>query len=271
MAGQTIEQCPDPISNLEPWQIAELHQIDAHRLITGPEDAAGRLFLSLAVAFNDLKGLVMFGQYLARYPRRPSDEISAYAGQWRGINLQIVRWIAGVLEETMKVIRMEGVGVIDTDAFRALLGGIHEQHREAWETLVEVATAEREREVAGGAKKPRSGSLARVLYDVRNTAAFHYFGSEIGPAYDAVFDPARRIRCSIHGEMPAYYSPGRSMETTRFYFGDAAVQQKLLAAGGESDKPADDVIVEHAVAMNHALGVLISEFIKSRGGGPSKR
>lgn len=146
------------------WRIAPKRAVAANALIKDKNDLIGRFFLGMSLAFNDLKGLVMFEQYLKAMGRPTVADFSPHFGQWHGVNVQIQRWIVGVLHEIMNVIDAKQYrSVVDGLELKQLVASIEERNRKAWNTLVAVARAPSNRP-----------GMAAVLLRIRNDAAFHY-------------------------------------------------------------------------------------------------
>src|SRR5687768_17557897 len=89
------------------FELADLQGIDPLKLIRGEADAVGKFFLALAVAYNDLKGLLVLEGVLLDRGRPPEGEVSTESGQWHGIMSQAHRWIAGILHELMVLIQKQ--------------------------------------------------------------------------------------------------------------------------------------------------------------------
>jgi len=238
-----------PTDSFRRWDLAELQSIDATRLLGGPEDATGKFFLVLAVAFNDLKGMVIYERFLIDYGV-PSDAVATPTlAQWRGIRTQIHRWIAGSIFELMKFIASDRSREALAGAeLQRVVGRVAASVRAQWTVLVAAARGEHTR--------PNG-----FLFRLRNSAAFHYNEVELERAYRSVFvDNAQTAPNAAN--QSAMYSVGGDMDATRFYYADAAAQRLFLSFGVET--PSDRAIVELAEAVNASLGPLIAAFIAGR-------
>ena len=92
---------PNPIDD---WELSPKLKIDPKLIVQHDSDQLGRVFVALALAYNDLKGMVLFERYLIAVGRPDLSDWTAHAGQWRGVMVQIHRTIAGILYEMMVVI-----------------------------------------------------------------------------------------------------------------------------------------------------------------------
>jgi hypothetical protein len=238
------------------WELSALLQSPATKLVAGKQDTLGQFFLSLAVAFNDLKGLIMFQQYLTAMRRPPNDSPpSPHVGQWHGTAAQLERYIIGVLHETMNVIAVKRFADLRNGAeMKAIVSSIGTKNRAAWDTLVAVAT-----------EAPTHSKWSPLLRSIRNAASFHYNhkSNEFIEAYLSWFDPAKAANEAKRAA--AMYSLGVDMDGTRFYYADAAAQQAMAKLLADQGATVDDVS-KLALAMNNALAAMLRRFILNRTG-----
>lgn len=236
------------------WRLAPKIEVPAKVLLRDENDHLGRFFLGLAAVFNDIKGLVLFEQYLLAMDRPARGEWSARAGQWRGLHIQIHRWLAGVLYELMEyVAHKRNKGAVNDPTFRGLVASLPDERQRAWKEL-EASSTEETRD-------------ARGLYAcIRDYASFHYGPTHLVDGFVKQFeneasDPAK----ATEANRSAQYSYGDTMRETRFYYADAALQQILKIEGvRRGDDEIDRTIVLKASSVNDCLGPLILAFINSR-------
>ena len=93
---QQLAPCPD-------FDLADLQGHDP-ALLLGGKDSADSVVLVLALAFNDLKGMMWVGEQLKKC-KPASTAVDARVGQWAGMNAQNKRILAGILFEL--VVAME--------------------------------------------------------------------------------------------------------------------------------------------------------------------
>lgn len=77
---------PSPSPRPPPqWELAAKQELPATSLVRDQHDHVGAFFLALALAFNDLKGLIMFELYLNSMGKPDTGDYSPHAGQWGGV------------------------------------------------------------------------------------------------------------------------------------------------------------------------------------------
>ncbi len=173
------------------------------------------------VAFNDLKGMLLFNQYLGAFEHPKQGEVSAHAGQWRGIHLQIHRFVAGLLHEAFRVIDDELTAIGDAEV-KGLLASPSTKERKLWSDIIEEAQNSPE-----AVNQINRAMLARL----RNKSSFHYDRRRLREAFQQHFASP-----PMEKNANAYYSAGVNMIGTRYYFADAAAEQDYLDAGPEWGK-----------------------------------
>ncbi len=172
--------------------------------------------LALAVAYNDLRDLTLTRRLLI--DMEPPQEDTPTYGNWSGLGIAWLRVSWGQLNELL-VLLEENKKAIEHTAFQALHKRIDKKARNAWESLLEVA---HNRRAVGG--------IGKALLLARNKISFHYDAKKIGIGYKARF-----VEETTAG--PPYESSASSMESTRFYFADAAAYQVLQTIADEHNEP----------------------------------
>lgn len=242
MADPLHGRCPD-------FELAEPEAFDPKILVPVEGEPqltrqTKELVLLLGLAFNDLKLLSWTQQQLEK--GRPDDaEFSPYAGQWRGMTESLNRWAAGAMWEVGKLL-VRYQDIIAAPIVKAALNRARRMNREAkvaWRSTVAFANAHRQHKDA------------RQYYaEVRNELAYHYEwgGDTILEGYRSHFTE----RSAEPAGARAYASMGNKMETTRFFFSDAAAQgattakrQRLRLPGG--------TMLGYAKLMNVALRFVV--------------
>jgi hypothetical protein len=247
---------PPPSSPQPSWN---LERTEPRTLLRsrGPgkkEDERGRFFLALALAYNDLKGLAYLSGLAKQEGTRSPGELSPEAGEQNGVQLQITRYLIGLLHELMNLIKANEAIVLSSKVV-ALAGRMPSEARDNWTAILDIALQRGD--------EP-SDRLWKLLHRVRNNLAFHYdqpknlaqgyerafFGSGRLPQYDA-----------------AYYSLGTTMEFTRYFYADAAAQAGVVA-WGENVQIANVAaeVSELGAKVNVALRYMVGDFLLSRTG-----
>src|SRR5262245_15231819 len=218
------------------WELAPKVEVPAIKLVHHESDQMGRFMVALSLAFNDLKGMVLFEQYLLSIGRPGPDDWSANAGQWRGAAGQIHRWIAGILYEVMKLIAKNKM-LLRSKELLGLVATLPDDTQQAWNDLTTAAL-------------DTSGKMSSLLLRIRNSAAFHYDQKSLGDGFKKQFivDAAAK---STEANRSAQYSYGPDMDGTRFYYADAAAQQTLMKLGLQFGAPETDrTLVELGGSLN---------------------
>lgn len=215
----------------------------------GP-DPLGEWFLSLAVVFNDLKGLMWVREILQ--DGRPKDgEVSAYSAQWRGITLQITKLACGLVHELFELIK-DHTHDLDSDEMKRVLKIVPKSTMKKWDSLIALA-----RDAGSAPRTP----LTRALLKIRHNVSFHYHQPKVLVAgYRRHFF---QLKPGPHNKR-AYYTIGGNMEETRFYYADAAVQQSLAIL---SEHVAQDFTKELSGVLrdvNLTLAQVIGAFVRQR-------
>jgi hypothetical protein len=226
------------------FELAPLTGLDPALIV--PKDGDDRLaafMLALALVFNDLKGIALFGQWML--PSRPKEpEISQHCGQWRGMDLQLHRLAVSLIRELLTLIEAFK-GEATGKRVEALLSSAAPRTRRDWRDLVAVAT---------GSGDESDRRFAKVVEQVRHNVAFHYYQPRrLVAGFRTFFFEAPPSASNEH----AYCSFGRNMEETRFYYADAAIEGALKSIQGPDFLGSFDRVRK---ATNNALAHLLEEY-----------
>ena len=214
----------------------------------------GRLILVLAVAFNDLKGIIVFSRFLRGEARLETGEMLSSRGQYIGLAMQMARFMAGVVHELMVELKEE-LKTIESEAFRKILEALTPQASKSWQAMLAVAR--------GDNPSSKADSYSHMLLLVRNSVAFHYSGKALGRGYREHFDDTSRPHSTR-----AVFSDGTSMEDTRFFFADAATEQTLASVTGLTRELVLHRTAELAGTINLALKPIVVAYLRSAAAKP---
>jgi len=218
----------------------------------GGEGASQELcnfILALSLAYNDFKYYILsFNGHIKSKPDG-SPERNAAWGEHNGVKFHLFRLHVGFAHELFKLID-ENRKLLDDPSFREIVRVMSKRPRESWQLLVEAALAD--------ASKPRR---ANPLYMIRNKMIFHYDAKMLFSGYQAGFFK--------DGETleDACVSEGNTLEESRFYFADLAVDGCFRNELGQSK---DEFLTTLRVIMgeiNKALFHIVIRFIQGRGFG----
>lgn len=234
----------------------ELKSINPERLIGEGKDATEDFFLTLSLIFNDLKGLVLLDKLVRETYRFPNQtEVSAHAGEFSGVRLQIYRLTVGLVREFLGFLEANK-SVLKTLEFQLLKKGIPVGPRQQWEEIEAVALNKD--------LLPGTSEFFDTLYRIRDKIAFHYQSEKILRGSFKKFFKEKKIEQS----RVAYYSIGHTMSSTRFYYADAAAQEYISSklAGIETNQFAEhqERLYEFIDRMNIAVFHLLDQYLKRR-------
>jgi hypothetical protein len=229
-------------------KLAPLEAFDGRVFLPGakaPQEVCS-LVLSFALVYNDIRDIIL-GHVLLRDTDLPERERpSPSLGQFNGLGLHLIRLQAATVHELLQLIAEESSAVAHP-SFRDVLRLLTPAGREAWTSLEEVASG-----------RWQDTPLSRVLFFLRNKIGYHYDTKELARGYKTAFGK---------GE-PPYLSRGSAMQSTRFYFADAAAEAYML------DKAKDPEVRNFLKSshlfldqINQALHEIVTRFVAYQGFG----
>lgn len=207
-----------------------------------------KLTLTLALVFNDLK-LISWTKEQLKRGRRPSDptRISRYAGQWYGMSGSANRLGVGLLVELGKVLQ-DNNKLLNEEPLLSCIGKLKGKKKAAWNDLMDFANG----------RRSKSG-LTAFLRSIRNEVAFHYDVKQDG---ETLMNGYRTHFSKKSADAQyAYVSLGETMETTRFYFADAAVSEVISTKSAAALIASQD-LESFGQNVNVALRFIVEEMIK---------
>jgi len=237
---------PEGLSNLAP-----LTKYDPKRIVPeNGDDQLAQFVLALALAFNDLKGLLFWRENHFAIKPQNLEEVSEEVGEWTGVLIQIHRLLAGYTHELLELIKtFESVAV--GEPVKKMMKKAHPSTRHHWDDLVKIAT---------GKGTPRDKAFAKVLVEIRNNASYHYYQPKALVAgfrryfFESPLSP---------GNETAYGSMGSNMARSRFYFADAAMLQTFedLAKKRMDSLKFSERLSDITESVNQALFHVVSRYI----------
>ncbi len=198
--------------------------------------------LTLALAYNDYKFYMM--TFIMLMESKPEGEAqrSAVWGEYIGIKLHIIRLQIGFVHELFNLIE-KNKKILEDDFFKETIRMINTRARESWTSLVDVALM-----------KEQNNLLARI----RNKVTFHYDINELFAGYKLGF-------FKNGASQDACISIGNTLQKSRFYFADVAIQgylEKKLNLTVETFFSSFNNILGE---INNALYDICIKFIQRRG------
>ena|SRR3989344_4920076 len=202
----------------------ELQYLESYRIIPeGKDDKIADFFLVLAEVFNDFKGIDFFEKLIInQYRFPPPQEVSVHQGEYSGLLTQTRKIFIGNLREFLEFLK-ENKEILQTTEFRDVLDKTNKDIQRRWKNIVDIAL-ERESEDIH--------NFTKYLKEVRNNVASHYYQPKgLRIAFCNFFHKKRKIEQN----KLAYYYIGETMETTRFFYADAAVQEYLRSTTQQNE------------------------------------
>ncbi len=203
--------------------------------------------LCAALLYNDIKNTIVIINLL--HASRPTGEMS-YTREWgeyTGRDMHIFRHHVGILHELFQFME-SNIETINTRLFQEIISQMSLKARDAWGSLVEASIS----------IKP-VGSFGNLLVRMRNQVSFHYDSRQIGIGFRKHFFKKNKV------SEQAFVSKGISMEETRFYFADAAVQDYINLLLGNDNEAFQNEIKNFMNEISFSFYQLIDRFIIKRG------
>ncbi|MFI5179848.1 MAG: hypothetical protein ACHQPI_00445 [Thermoanaerobaculia bacterium] len=208
--------------------------------------------LTLALIYDDLKGLAMAGVFLGEVTPPPEGGRTAARGEVAALQSQALRMIGGLIHELFDLVN-DNATLLKEQDFNRILRRCSDEAELAWKRI--VSASERQ-----GTKLP-DDPVAKALYFVRNKISFHYDPKRLLGGFRTAFSRTREF-----GD-PAL-SRGDNLQQTRFFFADAAAQACFIQHAGGSDSKAlfawDSPML---TAVHQALFGLVTSFLTYRAEG----
>lgn len=206
------------------------------------------LILALALIYNDCKNTTYAAVLLKDSKPSGKHELSTAWGTWSGTEWHLFRLMISVVHELFRLIK-DHQDVLTHEFLVKVVKKLPARSRTSWESLIAAAS---------GATS--TDDFGRLLLRIRNKTVFHYDPKEIFRGYKRLFLIPTR------SQDRAFISRGDSMDTSRFYFADAAVEgyfQDLVGVGDLGELSAK--ILSVVDLLNSALLSLVDRFIQQRG------
>jgi hypothetical protein len=216
------------------------------------EQEVCNFILMLSLIYNDFKDLLWAYFYMEKCKLPTISHPTSYSGQYGGINWHITRLFHSLIFEFTKLIK-ENSTVLDHPLFIKTIQQIHKENKNNWNWLVSFAKGEN---IDENDKK-----LHEISRLIRNTIAFHYYQPKfLYSGYECFF-----LKKDNPTNQNAFISNGVSLETTRFYFADAAVEgcfQRIISK--EDVKILNRTLKDITEKIGKTLHNIIISFIQLR-------
>ena len=184
----------------------------AFQALDKDEQAVCNFILMLALIYNDFKDLSWAYVHMEKCkpPMIPLPTPTPYIGQYTGMNLHLTKLFHSLLFAFAELIK-NNLDVLNHQLFAEILKQIHKDNKSNWNRLVSFSKGETDENDA---------ELYEISRLIRHNLAFHYHQPKfLSGGYNHFFS-----KKDTPTNQNAFISYGASLEATRFYFADAAVQ-----------------------------------------------
>lgn len=194
----------------------DLESIQSSKIIDKSNvDDIDNLFLSLGLIFNDLKGIILFNDLIKRNYKKPiPGEINAHAGEYAGIQLQIVKLSVALIDEFFIVLE-KNKDTIKSFKFQLIEKGLNKELKNKWTNILTLAL------------NPNNSSTSYLskIARVRSNITYHYdhSGTQLRNSFIKRFFDSPKDESN----KKAYYSMGGTIETTRYFYCDAVIHEYI--------------------------------------------
>lgn len=191
----------------------DLKKIAPERLVdVENSDKIENFFLVLGLIYNDIKDLLYFRLNVEEEIVKTPKKVSPRAGEYAGMKIHIEKLLISTTHSLLKFLE-KNQSVLQTGTFMSAYKSLNQDQKNRWDNIVEIAHL---------TQKESKDPFANILWGIRNKGSFHYedMGEELRKGFIQYF-----LKDEKHtGNEMAYYSIGNSMEQSRFYFSDGAME-----------------------------------------------
>lgn len=233
-----------------------LEKIDPNLIINQTKkDEIEDFFLVLGVVFNDLRDMILFQVLLNKIYEKPTTEVNVHNGTYGGVVTYMNKFAAAFINEFL-IFLEHNKAVFSSSQFELILRSLPKKKRDVWNDLIDIALS----------KTPRSSTFTKVLLQIRANITFHFYDAK-KVLRKSFIDRFFKQGKAGHNDY-ACFSIGSNMESTRFYYCDAAVQEYFNTKGQEVETQNlinfNIQLKEVIEDMNETIIALMTQFIDSR-------
>lgn len=236
----------------------ELSHIKPGSLISEKtSDMIDNFFLALALVFNDLKGLILFDTLIVEEYRPPGlEEITPHAGEYGGVRIQIYKSMIAIINEFFELIK-RSKDILSTTEFNLILKTLSQSAQEHWKTIVDIADG----------SNIASDNFSKTLCQIRSNVVSHYYQADKNLRKGFCIKFFEKEIGNFNKNERAYYSVGQNLESTRFYYIDAAVEEYLYAIQTKDIPTKEEykkLVITIVEDMNFIIASLLKEYLRKR-------
>jgi len=214
-------------------------------------------FLVLGLVYNDFKSINLYLMLLEDYfSEEKLDEASCNTGEYHGMRNHLSRLLLSTIYEFFKFLE-NNEEVLQQGEFIVLQQKMSSTDKKIWNEIIDIACNKNLTE--------EGSKFKGVLRDLRNKGSYHYDGisKKMRRGYlDHFFN--NQVKTDFNSK--AYYSKGSTMEDTRYFYCDAAIQ--TFHAKHISDRidmeGYNRSLVEIIKKMNFTISRLLKAYLANR-------
>jgi len=204
--------------------------------------------LALALIYNDCKDGIFSNLILTESKPSGKFKLSPPWGAYNGIKTHYLRLCIALIQELLNLIA-DNQRTIKHPFFNSVVKQLSKQDRDSWDALANASL-----------QKQTSSPLNKFLLMIRNKVSSHYDPKELYRGYRYHF-----FRSGASSESP-FISRGTSMQSSRFYFADAAADGYLQSqAVKENPNELMSRLADLTADLNRAIMQVVNLFIQKRG------
>ncbi len=248
---------------MEEFKNSKLRKLKPEGLISDSPSTSGQeldlFFLSLAMVFNDLKGLVYFDKWRERYYRKPQPtEYSEHAGEFAGLKIQTLKYTIGLLHESLLLIS-ENRKIIDSTIFQRYYQQLNSNDQKIWSLLIDICDDKETKEY----NEVDIEKIRHLLLMIRNNVAFHFFqsGKPLAQGFRRHFFEQDLGDLT---KFATYSSTSTGFYETRYYYADAAVSGFLAEQTDETGRKVLDDIYMLTVQLAKVINALLEQYHRDK-------
>lgn len=191
------------------YKLAELKEFNLDFITNSSQDSLHPLMLSISISYNDIKDILWMTTILEsyrtevlNYNHTDSNPKKEY-GQYFGMLNFSQKKMKSIFKEIFLLIR-NAKNIIDSEEFKIIEEKMGENAKEEWKRLKNIAFS-----------KNQSSPTEKYLSQIRDKVSNHYDKK-------SNFNKLKARLKSLPSK--GYYSIGKDIESTRFYFADMAYE-----------------------------------------------
>ena len=212
-----------------------------------PQDICN-FVLALALIYNDCKDGIFSNLILGESKPSGESQLSRPWGAYSGFMVHYLRLHFALIQELLNLIA-KSQQTIKHPFFNLVIQQLSKQDRDSWDALADAVL-----------QKQTSSPLNKFLLMIRNKVSSHYDAKELYRGYQYHF-----FRNDSSSESP-FISRGTNMQSTRFYFADAAADGYLQSqAVKENPNELMNRVADLTRDLNRAIMQVVNHFIQKRG------